>query len=60
MHCVLMDLFSTLLITFHNDFKTFHPGERSGEDQISNLHEFDLAKRHLVLQWRYADGGGGV
>lgn len=32
----------------------------SGEDQISNLHEFDLAKRHLVLQWRYADGGGGV
>lgn len=28
MHCVLllMDLFSTLLITFHNDFKTFHPG----------------------------------
>ena len=61
MHCVLMDPFSTLLITFWQRFQNLPPWlNGSGEDQISNLHEFDLAKRHLVLQWRYADRGGGV
>ena len=38
----------------HASFVVFLPGE----DQISNLHEFDLAEGNFVLQWGHANSGG--